>query len=79
MDESAAWSVTDHLIARVSDAAEISNFLFIKANSENAEGLTVPTPLPRPGQTEPEKPKEPLHEFADGAALSSFFTQMSNL
>lgn len=79
IDESAAWSVTDHLIARISDAAEISNFLFIKANSDDSDDVKLPEPVPRPGQAQQEKPKEPEHDFASGAELSSFFTQMGNL
>ncbi|MDQ8703308.1 hypothetical protein RCO28_12530 [Streptomyces sp. LHD-70] len=79
VDESASWSVTDHLIARVSDAAEISNYLFIKANSDESDDLPVPDPVQRPGQETQEKPKEPEYAFADGAELSSFFTHMSNL
>ncbi|MFG2228032.1 hypothetical protein [Streptomyces sp. NPDC048644] len=79
VDESASWSVMDHLLARVSDATEISNYLFIKANSEGPDELQVPEPVQRPGQGTQEKPKEPEHAFADGAELSSFFTRMSNL
>ncbi|MER5441124.1 hypothetical protein [Streptomyces sp. NPDC002790] len=79
VDVTAAWSITDHLIARVSDAAEVSNYLFIKANSEDSADLQVPEPVERPGQDKQEKPKESDHAFADGAELSSFFTHMSNL
>ncbi|MEV0445290.1 hypothetical protein AB0I84_07515 [Streptomyces spectabilis] len=76
VDESASWSITDHLLARVSDAAEVSNYLFLKANSENADDLQLPEPVPRPGQTSPQARE---HEFADGAELTAFFTSMSNL
>ncbi|UFQ16414.1 MULTISPECIES: hypothetical protein [Streptomyces] len=79
VDQSAEWSITDHLIARVADTSEISNFLFIKANSEEADDLTPPEPIPRPGQEKQEKPQEPEYAFADGAELSSFFAQMSNI
>ncbi|ARZ66914.1 hypothetical protein SMD11_1253 [Streptomyces albireticuli] len=68
--------MTDHLIARVSDAAEIANFLFIKANSDETD-VRLPEPIPRPGQVEMVKPRDPA--FAEGAEISAFFTQMSNL
>lgn len=76
VDESAAWSVTDHLIARVSDAVEVSNYLFIKANSD-AESLEIPEPVPRPGQAPAPPSAEP--QFAGGDELSAFFTHMNNL
>ncbi|MGI5531522.1 hypothetical protein ACQEVX_30340 [Streptomyces syringium] len=77
VDESASWSVSDHLIARVSDAAEIANFLFLKANSSDDTDVPLPEPIPRPGQIEAEKLPEPA--FAEGAELSAFFTYMNNL
>ncbi|RLV10231.1 hypothetical protein CTZ27_03155 [Streptomyces griseocarneus] len=76
VDETAQWSVTDHLIARVSDAVEVSNYLFIKANSDSADDLPLPEPVPRPGHPEPQPPQ---HDFASGAELSAFLTQMNDL
>ncbi|MEU1176558.1 hypothetical protein ABZ464_02730 [Streptomyces sp. NPDC005820] len=78
MDETTQWGSTEHLLARVSDALELSNYLFLKANS-NEKNIPLPEPLPRPGSTEPEKTKPAEHEFASGEELSNFFTQMSNL
>lgn len=76
LDESSAWSITDHLTARVSDALELSNFLFIKANSSDADDLAPPEPLKRPGHIELPEP-EPV--FATGEQLSAFMANMSNL
>lgn len=81
MEEATEWSTTDHLLARVSDALELSNYLFIKANSsENAEEIPVPESLPRPGKAEEAK-KEPTpkYEFASSEEISNFFAQMNNL
>jgi hypothetical protein len=79
VDESAEWSNSEHLLARVSDALELSNWLFYQANSgEDAEEIAAPTPLPRPGQEEeviePEAPAyASTHEVVD------FFSRMNNL
>ncbi|MEV5875750.1 hypothetical protein AB0L75_16245 [Streptomyces sp. NPDC052101] len=77
MNESSAWDTTEHLLARISDGIELSNYLVIKANSSEDPGLEPPTPLPRPG--EPEPPPEPETRFASGTEVASFFTQMSTL
>ncbi|WP_333745379.1 hypothetical protein [Streptomyces sp. IBSBF 2950] len=78
MDETTQWGSSEHLLARVSDALELSNFLFLKANS-NDKNIPLPEPLPRPGSPEPVKSKPAEHEFASGEELSNFFTQMNNL
>ncbi|MER6912235.1 hypothetical protein ABT354_11225 [Streptomyces sp. NPDC000594] len=79
LDASAEWSVTDHLIARLSDAAEVANFLFIKANSERSDGLQLPEPIPRPGQTATSAAPEPERDFADARELTAFLTSMNTL
>jgi hypothetical protein len=76
MDEAAEWSANDYLLARLSDAQELSNYLFIKANSSDAKDLAVPDPLPRPGYVEPPKP---TYDYSSGSEVASFFSQMSNL
>jgi hypothetical protein len=79
IDESAEWSNSEHILARVSDALELSNWLFYQANSgEDAEEIAAPAPLPRPGQEEeviePEAPAyASTHEVVD------FFSRMNNL
>ncbi|GAA0455839.1 hypothetical protein ACFQ2B_26105 [Streptomyces stramineus] len=80
LDESAEWSTQDHLMARVSDALELSNYLFLKANSDAAADLSPPDPLPRPGSPTPVPvQEEPSEGFASGADLAEFFQQMSNM
>lgn len=78
LDETTVWSTQDHLMARVSDALELSNFLFLKAHSESASNLTPPDPLPRPGAASA-APEEPAEEFASGDELARFFQEMSNM
>ncbi|MFE9455983.1 hypothetical protein [Streptomyces californicus] len=80
IDKSAEWGSTEHLLARVSDALELSNYLFLKANSSKSD-IPLPDPLPRPGSdsSEPEQPKSAENEFASGEELSNFFASMSNL
>ncbi|MEV5883091.1 hypothetical protein AB0L74_10290 [Streptomyces sp. NPDC052020] len=79
VDESAAWSTSDYLLARVSDALELSNFLFYQANaSEDAEEWPAPTPVLRPGEEEPEpEPDTPTHSSTE--EVVTFFNRMSNL
>ncbi|MGG2462838.1 hypothetical protein ACO0M4_23970 [Streptomyces sp. RGM 3693] len=77
LDESTTWDTREHLLARISDGIELSNYLFIQANSSEDTGLEPPKPLPRPGQ--PEQQPEPQFEFASGSDVASFFTQMNNL
>jgi hypothetical protein len=78
MDESTQWGSTEHLLARVSDALELSNYLFLRANSSEKD-IPLPEPLPRPGSDEPVKSKPAESEFASGEELTNFFTQMNNL
>ncbi|MFE2075192.1 hypothetical protein [Streptomyces misionensis] len=77
MDERASWSETDYLLARMSDALELSNFLFIKAHAEDTDGLDLPTPVTRPGQPEPQP--EPQQHFASGQEVVDFFGRMNSL
>ncbi|MCZ0974853.1 hypothetical protein ACWEQ8_06205 [Streptomyces noursei] len=77
MNESTAWGTTEHLLARISDGLELANYLFIQAHSSDDISLEPPSPLPRPGQPEPEPP--PAFEFASGAEVVDFFTQMNTL
>jgi hypothetical protein len=79
LDESAEWTLEQYTLARVSDAIEVSNYLFIQANSaEDAEPIDEPQPIPRPGQPEvvPEKPK--TEEFASGHEVAAFFQRFNS-
>ncbi|MEV3860711.1 hypothetical protein AB0J38_41180 [Streptomyces sp. NPDC050095] len=77
MDERASWSESDYLLARVSDALELSNFLFLKANAEQSDDLELPDPVARPGDPEPQPVPEP--EFASSGEVSAFFGRMNSL
>ncbi|MFE4513764.1 hypothetical protein ACFRMQ_06115 [Kitasatospora sp. NPDC056783] len=78
MDETAQWGTAEHLLARVSDSLELSNYLFIKANSESSADLPIPQPIPRPG-LDPVDLAAPEPDFASGAEVADFFTRMSTL
>ncbi|MCY0941912.1 hypothetical protein [Streptomyces antarcticus] len=80
MDERARWAERDYLLARVSDALELSNYLFLKANvSENdARDLEFPSPIPRPGESEPQQP-EAQPEFSNAQELSTFLGRINSL
>ncbi|MET8702735.1 hypothetical protein ABZW10_28330 [Kitasatospora sp. NPDC004723] len=78
MDETAQWGTAEHLLARVSDALELSNYLFIRANSEESSDLPLPEPIPRPGLG-PVDLAAPEPDFASGAEVANFFTHMSTL
>ncbi|WP_327377668.1 hypothetical protein OG393_29195 [Streptomyces sp. NBC_01216] len=75
IDEATSWTETNHILARISDGLELSNYLFIKANSTEDNDLDPPKPLPRPGQVA-EKPKP--REFASGDEVASFFNTFGN-
>jgi hypothetical protein len=79
VDESAEWSESEYILARISDALDLSNWLFYQANSgEGAESVEAPTPLPRPGQEESSfEPETPSYASTD--EVMDFFTRMNNL
>ncbi|MEV8022494.1 hypothetical protein AB0O76_40620 [Streptomyces sp. NPDC086554] len=73
VDETATWSETNHILARISDGLELSNYLFIKANSSDEDDdFEPPKPLPRPGQVAEEP--APSVALASGAEVADFFT-----
>jgi hypothetical protein len=79
VDETAEWSQSEYLLARISDALEVSNYLFYQANrGEDSDDMAAPTPLPRPGQEEevlePESPS-----YASSDEVMDFFNRMNNL
>ncbi|MCX4685472.1 hypothetical protein OG401_14310 [Kitasatospora purpeofusca] len=78
LDETAQWGTAEHLLARMSDALEASNYLFIKANSDDTDDLPIPEPVPRPGLDIAEL-TTPEPNFASGAEVAGFFTHMSTL
>ncbi|WP_406305775.1 hypothetical protein OHA61_30700 [Streptomyces sp. NBC_00885] len=79
MDERAKWAERDYFLARISDALELSNFLFLKANvpDEDTRDLEFPAPIPRPGEPEPQPRSDP--EFSDAQELTAFFGRLNSL
>ncbi|MFD9561518.1 hypothetical protein [Streptomyces sp. NPDC059994] len=77
LDESTSWNETNHILARISDGLELSNYLFIKANSEADDDLEPPKPLPRPGQVAEEP--TPSVALASGDEVADFFTNFGKL
>lgn len=80
LDESTEWTPEMYVAARISDAQELSNYLFIQANSaEDAEDIPMPEPIPRPGQPAAEDEKPKPEDFATGQEVVAFFNQMNSL
>ncbi|MGW0583368.1 hypothetical protein ACWD25_47370 [Streptomyces sp. NPDC002920] len=79
MDERSSWHENTYMLARISDALELSNFLFLKANAaeEDSRDLELPPPIPRPGEPEPQA--EPKPEFSDARELTDFFGRLNSL
>jgi hypothetical protein len=78
-DEAAEWSEGDYMLARISDALELNNWLFIQANSgEDSEEIPMPTAIPRPGEVISEI-EPPTHTHASTDEVVSFFNRMNNL
>lgn len=76
LDPSNEWSPDTYIAARVSDAMELSNYLFLKANTE--EDIPVPEPIKRPG--EPAYPATPpATDFASGQEVTAFIAKINNL
>ncbi|MGW1673292.1 hypothetical protein [Streptomyces sp. NPDC002324] len=78
MDERAKWPEQDYMLARISDALELSNYLFLKANVDESDAtdLELPPPIPRPGDPEPQPDRQP--EFSDAQELNSFFGRLNS-
>lgn len=79
MDERAKWSEGNYMLARVSDALELSNFLFLKANVDesDARDLELPPPIPRPGEPEPPQ-ASPEPQFSDARELNAFLGRLNS-
>ncbi|MFF4529230.1 hypothetical protein ACFY1P_08145 [Streptomyces sp. NPDC001407] len=60
-------------MAKVSDALEVANWMFLRANSD--EEVPFPEPVPRPGQ---EKPEEKPKKMASTVELSSFLNHLNS-
>ncbi|MFJ8930596.1 hypothetical protein ACIRLA_28810 [Streptomyces sp. NPDC102364] len=78
LDERASWPEGDYMLARISDALELSNFLFLKANVSESDSrdLELPPPITRPGDPEPQPNPQP--EFSDARELSDFFGRLNS-
>lgn len=79
MDEKTVWTPDLYVLARISDALEASNYLFLKANSDEKADIPMPEPIRRPGEAEEEPPAPKQQEFATGQEVADWFNKMSNL
>ncbi|MEU0159024.1 hypothetical protein ABZ154_09330 [Streptomyces sp. NPDC006261] len=82
LDKTTEWDVHGYLLARLCDSMELSNYLFIQANSsgENQDAMEAPTPIQRPGQPDEPEPTPPKPEdFASGKEVAAFFGRMNSL
>ncbi|MFD9569735.1 hypothetical protein ACFWBI_07810 [Streptomyces sp. NPDC059982] len=76
VDESAMWSHEAHILARISDALEAANWLFISANSSQDTRLDPPEPMWRPGI---EPIEAPAPAMASGAEVAGWFAGVNAL
>ncbi|WP_158716948.1 hypothetical protein [Streptomyces rimosus] len=76
VDESAIWSHEAHILARISDALEAANWLYIQANSSEENALDPPEPMWRPGIPAPAAAPKAM---ASGAELAAWFGEMNSL
>jgi hypothetical protein len=81
LDETSVWGPEMWVSARISDALELSNYLFIQANSsEESEEVPLPEPIERPGQPKMAAEAKPKpEEFASGQEVAAFFNRMNSL
>ncbi|MFJ5141850.1 hypothetical protein [Streptomyces sp. NPDC088707] len=65
--EAAEWSVTDHLLAATVDHLAVSNWMFMRVNSdEDGDQPDPPTPVPRPSDPDQDEDRDDDHDGADG-------------
>ncbi|MFF8367850.1 hypothetical protein ACF05W_03300 [Streptomyces lydicus] len=78
LDQRAEWPERDYMLARISDALELSNFLYLKANVDESESrdLELPPPITRPGEPESQPSQQP--EFSDAQELTAFFGRLNS-
>lgn len=80
LDESTEWTPEMYVAARISDGIELSNYLFIQANSAEDAEVPMPEPIPRPGKPEVQEETKPKPEdFASGQEVAAFFGRMNSL
>ncbi|WEB38766.1 DUF5361 domain-containing protein [Streptomyces yunnanensis] len=73
IDERLTWPDETHILANIADSLEASNWMFIKANSEDSDA-PIPEPLPRPGMGSAE---ESQPELASSAEVAKFFNDIN--
>jgi hypothetical protein len=80
IDEAAEWTPEMYVMARISEGMEVSNYLFLQANSAENTEIPAPEPIPRPGEpvkVVQEKPKP--EDFASGHEVAAFFGRMNSM
>ncbi|MYR95463.1 hypothetical protein GTW60_17970 [Streptomyces sp. SID4937] len=77
LDEKAEWDEPTYLLARSSDALELTNHLLLKAHFDPAQtkDLALPPKIPRPGEDEP----APEVEMSSPQEVMSLFQAMNSL
>lgn len=72
--EGASWSTTDELIALVAELVDLSNRLFVQANSKKGAPAPKPIEIRRPWHTERAKQKHP-RRAATAEEIRAFFVR----
>ncbi|GAA0954981.1 hypothetical protein GCM10009560_78960 [Nonomuraea longicatena] len=74
--EEASWSPGDYLLAATVDLLQVSNWLFMQANSKKGTRNPFPDPVQRPGRkTLQEAPDQESQRFASAQEVSAFIAR----
>ncbi|MFD0407291.1 hypothetical protein [Kitasatospora sp. NPDC127116] len=74
VNEEMSWGPQEYLTARLVDSLEVSNWMFLKANSgEGAKDIPFPESVPRPGEFEEASQETPAPEMTPVADVAAFF------
>ncbi|WP_188303473.1 hypothetical protein [Streptomyces sp. CBMA123] len=74
INEEMSWGPQEYLTARLVDSLEVSNWMFLKANSgEGATDIPFPESVPRPGEFEEAQHEASAPEMTPAAAIAAFF------
>lgn len=76
--DEATWTPGEYLLAAAVDLLQVSNWLFMQANSKKGTRNPFPDPVQRPGRTTPtETPDQGSQRFASAQEVSAFIARVT--
>lgn len=75
--DEARWTPGDYLLASAVDLLQVSNWLFVQANSKKGVRTPFPEPVKRPGKKTSAKPDQEPKRFASAQEVRSFIARVT--